>query len=70
MRLLNVFRDSSGLSVSGPCYYPAGCGDSHVHHHLLRLRGIAARKHLPPPDGELGAFQTGPAFVHHASPAP
>lgn len=57
---LNVSRDGSGLSVSGPCNYVAGRGDSHVHHHLLRLRGRAARKHLPPPDGELGVFRTGP----------
>lgn len=56
MRLLNVFRDSSGLPVSGPCCYVAGRGDSHVHHHLLRLCGLTARKHLPPPDGELGAL--------------
>lgn len=70
MGLLNVFRDGSGLSVSGPCCYLAGRGDSHVHHHLLRLRGLTARKHLPPADGELGAFCTGPPFAQHASRAP
>ena len=56
-------RDCSGLSDSGPCYNVASGGDSHVYHHLLRMRGVAARKHLSPTDGKLGVSQTAQTFI-------
>lgn len=39
-------RGSPGLSVSGPSYDADGGWGPHVHHHLLWLRGLPARKHL------------------------
>lgn len=49
---LLCLRDCVGLSGSGSSYNADGCGDPHVHHHLLWLCGLPARKHLPPADSK------------------
>lgn len=51
-------RDSSGMSVRGPCCNADGRGDPHVLHHLLWLRGLPEGKHLPSADSKSGVFST------------
>lgn len=58
--LINLFRDGPGLSVCGPRHHAVGRGGPHVHHHLLRLRGLAEGKHLPPPDGQFQSLPNRP----------
>lgn len=45
------------MSVSGPVYDAVGRGGPHVHHHLLWLCGLPARKHLPSAGSKSGVFQ-------------